>query len=888
MNRRMRLLSGWILVLLAGVGWIPCASGQRLVVVSQTRNALGEACRLRLHSVDLDLKTVQPGALPLSGTHLAAPLVLDRQQKGILVSSGPPWSETHTEAPIPQTALASFRGAPLAPWPEADNQTAPGWREWTIEVAEDRRTLSNLLVTARVKTDARRTWRGALATRPWPPEGLPKRTQAAGTVLPLPLMPCYVLSVEATKYIVLGADATEESVVILPVDLANKTVGAPVPFPSTPHTINVTALRGAVLDTQRHRLWILFSALVLGGDGVQPTSWLHALDSDTLEFSGPPLELPGVGIADEQPLALDQSGQCWVATRVPGSDFAYITQARLATNSLAPEQRQHWALVGIENRLRVIPEPNGDDIMISHDHWVEYWPLGERKGHQNSWNSPVAAVRWTENGVVVAEGNRIHRITLPDCTAESTVPLQSGWVIDFRNLPADTLPTPDADGDGLNDTDERKQQSNPENPDSDGDGIPDARDPHPNAPSPRLDAPADMVFPYTAVGRQLRVLRLEGHGAPDGQWGITFDNDAMPWLRMHFLTSQNTGYAYMGVDPERFDPSGVVAGTITVTLVGKRKGNRPGYRAAGSPATIQVRVAPPRDPLPTILWLWPESSDEIHPDPALSALRSVLANAPWYFSHVSRYGPVSETLAPYSIIILGAQAAAEGSLTQKALLDYVNEGGAVLFLGAHLEGEHYRDLSEWLHPLDIHVDMGTPVSGRFQARSRDGLLRHWSNYAFTNGCRIIDRRTGTSTVRVPGDEDNQVVFAARSHGYGRIALLAAPTPLGNESLAQNENRAFALDLFYWLSRAGYDVPDRDGDGLPDNVEDTNGDGAVNRTDDQLIETDGLNPDTDGDGIPDGLEDTNRNGVVDPGESDPRKADTDGDGTFDGADATPTG
>jgi hypothetical protein len=118
-----------------------------------------------------------------------------------------------------------------------------------------------------------------------------------------------------------------------------------------------------------------------------------------------------------------------------------------------------------------------------------------------------------------------------------------------------------------------------------------------------------------------------------------------------------------------------------------------------------------------------------------------------------------------------------------------------------------------------------------------------------------------------------LAFLARAHGYGRIALLAAPTPLDTKSLQGPENQAFALDLLYWLSRAGYAVDDRDGDGLLDATEDRNDNGAVDGD-----ETNWLDPDSDGDGVPDGLEDTNRNGEVDKGETDPRRPDTDGDRT----------
>ena len=98
-------------------------------------------------------------------------------------------------------------------------------------------------------------------------------------------------------------------------------------------------------------------------------------------------------------------------------------------------------------------------------------------------------------------------------------------------------------------------------------------------------------------------------------------------------------------------------------------------------------------------------------------------------------------------------------------------------------------------------------------------------------------------------------------------------------------------------------PDSDNDGLLDDEEDINGNGATDpgETDPNNPDTDGdgltdgletegptdpLNPDSDGDGILDGDEDLNRNGQQDPGETDPNNPDSDGDGILDGDDESP--
>ncbi|MFQ5515652.1 MAG: hypothetical protein ACE5FG_14645 [Myxococcota bacterium] len=70
--------------------------------------------------------------------------------------------------------------------------------------------------------------------------------------------------------------------------------------------------------------------------------------------------------------------------------------------------------------------------------------------------------------------------------------------------------------------------------------------------------------------------------------------------------------------------------------------------------------------------------------------------------------------------------------------------------------------------------------------------------------------------------------------------------------------------------------DSDGDGIPDGLEDRNGNGRI-----ETGETFPNRADSDGDGLGDALEDTNLNGVVDPGETSASSPDTDGDNVPDG-------
>ncbi len=881
MCRQIRLFSGWTLALLLGVGWMPMGTAQRLLVVSQSRNALGEATRLQVHNVDLDHLSDEPGPLPLAGAYPTAPLLLDKQQAGLIVSSG---SEPSNPAPM-LGALAGFHVAPLAPWQNTSHRTPPGTREWAVAIIDDQRTLSNLLVTVQASPQHSSGDVGALVSRPWPPEGIPGHVQAAGTSLPLPLSPYGVFHLGTMKFLIVARASGGAPLSLFTADLARDSVSTPVTWSPEIEGAEQAQLGSIIVDPQGTHCWALFSAITLGDSGATPRSWLYEVAVSSLTPIGSPLELDGLAMANGSSLTADADGVCWVATHVPGTGYAEITRVRRSTTESAPEKDGHWALVGVQQQIIIAPDTQSEDVMVAFNDHLEYWPGGEGRGQQHTFEAPLAAVHWSEGRVMVAEGNRVHRVVLPEATPEATVALTTGWAVDFMPLPDHALPTPDGDGDGLTDDAEIRLQTKPDMPDSDGDGIPDGRDPHPNAPSPRVQVAADLVFPYATVGRQLRALQIEIDGEPNAQWHIDYDEETLPWLRIQPRDSRGSGYAYLGVDPELFDPAGVVSGVLTVTVSGKPKGNRPGYIAAGSPATVQVRVAPPRDPLPTILWLWPESAREATDPRPLSKLAALLAESPYYFSHVSRYGPVSENLTPYSIIILGARAAAEGALTQKALLDYLNDGGALLFLGEHLEGDQFRDLSTWLRPLDFKIEMETSLSGHFPGDQRVELLQHWDDFSLRNGTAFVDQRPDSATVRIARDPGDSLVFAARPHGYGRVALLAAPTPFGDEALLDRANHSFALDLFYWLRRAGYAVSDRDGDGILDEVETISQRRAAGEGRDANWLVD---PDSDRDGIPDGMEDVNRNGVIDPGETDPRNADTDGDGTPDGADATPTG
>ena len=130
----------------------------------------------------------------------------------------------------------------------------------------------------------------------------------------------------------------------------------------------------------------------------------------------------------------------------------------------------------------------------------------------------------------------------------------------------------------------------------------------------------------------------------------------------------------------------------------------------------------------------------------------------------------------------------------------------------------------------------------------------------------------------------EVLFTAgAAEGTGRCYFVVCelePGPTGEVDL---DTRACSVaELVFDV----VDIPDADGDGIPDVIEDPNGNGeydaCVGDAEPPACDpTDWMNPDTDGDGLIDGVEDGNVNGVRDEGETDPLDPDTDDGGVSDG-------
>jgi hypothetical protein len=134
------------------------------------------------------------------------------------------------------------------------------------------------------------------------------------------------------------------------------------------------------------------------------------------------------------------------------------------------------------------------------------------------------------------------------------------------------------------------------------------------------------------------------------------------------------------------------------------------------------------------------------------------------------------------------------------------------------------------------------------------------------------------TVAYSGQSSTSYTIQASVFGSGGITQSSGyrmQTVTGNPSGGQAASTNYTLSMGYI-----YMLMDNDGDGILNDLEDLNHNGALNAG-----ETNPDDWDTDDDGISDGVEDADLDGVLDAGETDPRSSDTDRDGMPDGWEAS---
>ncbi len=592
--------------------------------------------------------------------------------------------------------------------------------------------------------------------------------------------------------------------------------------PIGPAVIRLLPRREAIAVLATHR-----DAAGLG----RVVSSIHLLDSRTLAPLEGNAELAGGTWAGTPALELGD-GALWAATYAGPGAFAYATGLHYADGALEKFSEHATAHASAAPLIRFAP--GRDAIAIAAGNALHILDATGLERSRASFDSRVEAAAWSGDAVFVGEGPRIHRVNAGSATLEATSPPARGFVSVLGYFAGQPDITSDLQTD---------------------------------------DYPLTIHFESGMPGRHQRIVPV--HVGEGQRVVVDIDDDARRWLRLRDSEFEQDGLAIsLGLrdqSPLLRGPA-QLAGSVTLTLFDATGDTIPGGE---SRIGVTASLAGPRPPI--VQWQEPVLGQTLSAE-GREALQRILAGPPLQYSHRLRSGPL---LAPpaASVVVIGLDAAAEGAMTRQVLLDYVARGGGLLFIGRYEPGQPLEGLRRWLEPLDVLIDAGRRVDGRYPVPESRGIATGLNQLAVSAGCYF--EVSNPAIVSVPGESPTHAALAMREYGYGRVALLAAPTPLEESALRLGGGRRFARAIFGWLAGVQSDVRDSDFDGLPDRLEDANDNGR-----DDPGETSFVNPDSDGDGLPDGLEDDNFNGRVDEGETDPRRADTDGDGISDGADESP--
>jgi hypothetical protein len=855
------------------------AMAQRMVAVSTALTATREAARVYVHSIDATSCGLLPGAYPLAGIATTGDPAAIADGRAVVLTTRDRWPGIATGALPTQTWWHVIRTSPFAHRPAVTVPGEPGWREWvaaTIAAPGG----GDLIISLGEHIGAAAPLQGKIEVWRYDPATLARSLIHEHRIAEIPAAAVAVAGTPPFAVIVSGR-GTATTPQVLHMDLQSGLVTHAAL--DTPAALSDTYWDPVAVAWDGHQLLILTTGYTLGASRGERVSWLHALDGATLQPRAVPLQLPGRPA--KTAICPIDGGGAWIATQTPGSGFAHVSRVALSAGpSPSLQAAREIPQGGVLDSVLVAPDPAapGARLAVAFDQRVVLWSETQGVVQQHAFENPVRVLQWRADGLFAAEGPSLHRLDTESLAPTSFTQTPGGWITDVVHVPADPAGEPDQDCDGLRDASEAATGSDPANPDSDADGLSDGADPSPLQPTPQLSLPAGLALRGEAAGRALRGLPVTVEQGAAATWRVHVADPVPPWLVLHPRTGRGSGVVYLGVDPSVARNEDAVAEVQVLLHPEAALGP-----TVGSPARTRIEVTPNEQDVRRILWVW--GADTAHStgtsfrastDPqGLGALGDLLAGAPFLFSHVEAHGPYSGELTDYSVVVLTAAAAAQGALTRQAVLDFVAGGGALLFLGAYLGEASPPGLETWLAPLDIQIMADVRVDGRYAGAGDAYLLRHWKDFEIQAGCAI--RAAQGHTLTPGGKRGGGAVFVAREYGYGRIALLASSTPLRSDAVRRSGERRFAQDLFRWLGRAGLEVDDADGDGLPDGIEDRNNNGALDPG-----ETDYLNPDTDNDGIPDGLEDANRNGEVDEGETDPRSPDTDGDGLLDGGDPQP--
>ncbi len=809
------------------------AHADRALVETAALSALRQSAAVYLHVVDPESAGVPLSPLRLPGASSPAPPLVLPAARVCLAGSGPGVLDHHPGPGFPESVGSLFHIPGLTPVDMVAFRSEAGWREWPAAAYE---LPGYGLHYAAVAGVFEETGRGRLRVRRVTPDALAAYTEDEWTLPGRPVG--VVFAVDDPEFtgtpVPLAASlcaSGDGGGAVLSLCVSGTPEAQHFPLSEAPGWDPACAdPRGLAVSPGGATVAAVVSGTSLTGAAGEPLSMVFFFQVFSRTWSALPVTLRGE--ASSEAVQFLRQDACRAGTTVPGTDFAYLARIDAGAGDEGWTKTGEAALTGAaDGFLFSSSRDGGDTVAVALGRRLEIWLDGVRgTGPVRAFDAPVRALAWETGALFVGEASRLHRVS-PETAEGPHVSLQSGHVTAVAPLPS---------------TGEE--------------------DPHPDAS--RELAPYAVELRGAAAGRELRALPI---GAEAGsQWTVEYDKGRMPWLVLYPRAGEGPGMVYLGADPARLPAAGGAEGIVRTRT------------AAGHSATTLVRVRMTGPPLARLLWVCPGGGgNECWP-----AVWSRLAGPPSHLAQSSVSVPLSGSLGAWRVVVANARALASGYFARQQLQGHVSGGGGLLVIGG--EPETAAAMALWLAPFGMSVSASAPSEPPSGMAKGGGPLRFWPGIPASGSVGFTMLEAGP---RPPGrpladfhqvrDGDGPAVFMARAFGHGRVAALSSTALLDAAERGDAAAGRFIEQLAVWLARGPAEGADMDGDGLADDQEDVDGNGARDPG-----ETDWLRDDSDGDGVPDGMEDWNRNGMVDPGETDPRNADSDGDGAWDGADPDP--
>lgn len=612
----------------------------------------------------------------------------------------------------------------------------------------------------------------------------------------------------------------------------SRRVSKAISLPSSEGKYRVEVDTSALLNDGT-TLLLGLSGYSLNEDSSERKAWVECWNWDTQKPIGTPIPVEGTWEADGLGLIATQDRNCWAITHTPGRSFAFANLLTLIGDQI--EAGRLLTFTGVNGSVKLAPSPTTSrEVAFAVGQSILVYDQDIQRRDQFTFDAPVTALTWRPEGIFVALGDKLVQLN-DDGEITDSLSIPTGQIVDI-------LPHPKSSGFSTE-----------------------------SVPTPTQRIVTDLHFGDTNSGRQRFSV------GPPGT--VLMKETLPPWVIATQDSRRNPGVM---IEPQAVGFSDQVPETTTITA---RLPLADDLNSTQTRITFSVTVGRTETPTPSVLWLRDPAdlnnsiTDRDHPN-RFSRLIEHLSEYPNLFLHEELAEPRNIDLSPFIAIVLTSATAEFGIFTRQEMLDYVAGGGTIVYLAGNPPADASKEAGRWLDAVGIRRATMEPVNGDFVSEISSGFSRHAKQLSIRNGSQLYSNNI--DSILVSGNEEPEsAIVAQRSYGLGRIMVFASSTPFENDALQTPHGLRFAESVFDWVRNQGSGVEDFDQDGIPDRIEDPNG----NQLQDSG-ETHYARADSDGDGILDGLEDINQNGFVDDIETHPLLSDTDGDGIPDAADANP--